>query len=170
MDLEAQLPASSGEATGTVAGDPVNIKWNIPRNNSSPTIQLVIVDGKLVGQAVSLSGTFRLLPDELFDSGTVMGTQGGRVVQAQVSRASGENTSSVNVNGSFAGTTLSFYSTIAGDLSGGLIRGTVGGKAIQLTAKVRSTAIHIAGTYSGPPSLLVVAADSLLFFVGGIYA
>jgi len=166
VDLSTVLPASSGTTSGSAVGEQVSGSWKIAHNGSSDqTVVPVTLDGSLGSQSISLNGTFRLMPNFLFDSGTVIGSAGGRAVHTQASSASGESTSSVNVDGTFAGTPFSLYATIAGDLQSGLIRGTVGGKPTQLTAKVRSGAIHITGDYSGPPALFVIATGSLLYFL-----
>jgi hypothetical protein len=109
------------------------------------------------------------MPNFLFDSGTVTGTSGRRPIHANVSRASGESTSSLNVDGTFAGTAFSLYATL--NLNGrGLVQGTVDGRPAHLTAKAQAHAIHITGDYSGPSALFVLTAGSLIYFLGGIYA
>lgn len=170
VDLKADLPASRGTVTGTMAGEPVDANWQIAHNGTSGQMVLpVTVDGSLARQAISLNAVFRLMPDHQFDSGKVTGTASGRSVQAEASSASGDS-SSVNVDGSFAGTTFSLFASIAGDLRSGLIRGIVGGKPAQLKARVQSGAIHITADYSGPSALFVIAACTLLYFLGGIYS
>jgi hypothetical protein len=171
VDLTAELPASRGTVKGIMAREPVDANWQIAHNSTSGQMVLpVTVDGSLARQAISLNAVFRLMPNQLFDSGKVTGTAGGRSVQAEASSASGESSSSVNVDGSFAGTAFSLYASIAGDLRSGLIRGIVGGKPAQLKARVQSGAIHITGDYSGPSALFVIAACTLLYFLGGNYS
>jgi hypothetical protein len=171
VDLTSKLPSGSGTARGTVAGDTSNANWQITYNGTaSQRVVPVRLRGRLAAQAVSLTAVFRLKPNVLFDSGTVTGTAGGRPVHAQASSAPGESSSSVNVNGTFAGTPFSLYGTLAGDLTNGLIRGMVNGKRAHWTAQAKSGAIHITGNYSGPSELFVLATGSLIYFLGGTYA
>jgi hypothetical protein len=154
-----------------VTGDPFDANWQIAYDGtSSQTVLPVTLHSKFAKQSLSLSAVFHLRPNFLFDSGTVTGIAGGRPVRALVSPAAGDSSSSVNVDGSFAGTPFSLYATLAGDLVSGLIRGTVCGKPTQLTAKARSGAIHITGNYSGPSELFVLATGSLVYFLGGTFA
>jgi hypothetical protein len=39
-----------------------------------------------------------------------------------------------------------------------------------MEARVQSGAIHITGVYSGPSALFVIAACTLVYFLGGIYS
>ncbi len=170
VNLSSKLPGS-GTVAGTLSGHPLDANWQIAYDGtSSQKVVPVALHGRLAKQSVSLSAVFHLRPNFLFDSGTVTGTAGGRPVRAQASSAPGESSSSVNVDGSFAGTPFSLYATIASTLDSGLIRGTVGGKPIHVTAKAQSGTIHITGNYSGPSELFVLAIGSLLYFLGGIYA
>ncbi len=171
VDLTSKLPGGPGTARGTVAGGPFNANWQITYNGTA-TQRVIPVElhGSISAQTVALNGVFRLKPDYLFDSGTVTGTAGGRTVHAQASSAPGESSSSVNVNGTFAGTPFSLYATLAGDLANGLIRGRVGGRTVRWTAQARSGEIHISGDYSGPSELFVLATGSLIYFLGGTYA
>lgn len=156
VNVASKLPSGQGKAGGSFEGEPVAATWQIAYNGTaSQTVLPVTLDGSFAKQSLRLSATFRLMPNFLFDSGTVTGTSNGRPVHADVTHASGESSSSVNVDGSFAGTAFSLYATIAGDLRSGLIRGTVGGKPTKLTAKVESGE---------------VAVCSLLYFLGGIYS
>jgi len=169
--VASKLPSGQGKAGGSFEGEPVAATWQIAYNGTaSQTVLPVTLDGSFAKQSLRLSATFRLMPNFLFDSGTVTGTSNGRPVHADVTHASGESSSSVNVDGSFAGTAFSLYATIAGDLRSGLIRGTVGGKPTKLTAKVESGEIRVTGDYSGPSALVVIAVCSLLYFLGGIYS
>ena len=70
VDLKAELPASRGTVTGTMAGEPVAANWQIAHNGTSGQMVLpVTVDGSLARQAISLNAVFRLMPNQLFDSG-----------------------------------------------------------------------------------------------------
>jgi hypothetical protein len=171
VDLSSKLPGAPGTASGTVAGDAFNASWQITYDGTdSQRVVPVRLHGSLAAQAVSLNAIFRLKPNYLFDSGPVTGTSGGRPVHAQASSAPGESSSSVNVNGTFAGTPFSLYATLAGDLTNGLIRGTVNGKRAHWSAQAKSGGIHITGDYTGPSELFVLATGSLLYFLGGTYA
>jgi len=167
--VASKLPSGQGTAGGTFAGKSVVANWQIAHNGTaSQTVLPVTLDGSLAKQSLQLSATFRLMPNFLFDSGTVTGTSNGRPAHADVTHASGESSSSVNVDGSFAGTAFSLYATL--DLQGGgLVRGTVGGRPTHLTARARSGEIHITGNYRGPSALFVLSAGSLIYFLGGIY-
>jgi hypothetical protein len=170
LNLSSRLPGS-GTVAGTLSRHPLDASWQIAYGGT-PTQKVVPVTlhGKFASQSISLSAVFHLKPNVLFDSGTVTGVSGGRPVRAQASSAPGESSSSVNVDGSFAGTPFSLYATIASTLDSGLVRGTVGGKPIHLTAKAQSGTIAITGNYRGPSELFVLATGSLLYFLGGIYA
>ncbi len=171
VNLSSKVPAESGTVAGALSGHPLDASWQITYDGpSTQKVVPVTVHGKLANQSLSLSAVFHLKPNFLFDSGTVTGTAGGRTVRAKASSAPGESSSSVNVDGSFAGTLFSLYATIASTLDSGLVRGTVGGKPIQLTARVQSAEIHITGNYTGPSELFVLATGSLLYFLGGVYA
>jgi hypothetical protein len=171
VNVKGVLPARAGTVAGTMAGEPVDASWAIADENASgPATAPVKLDGRFAGQSVSLLATLRLLPDLLFDSGSVSGTAGGRPVRAEATHASGASSSSVTVDGSFAGTSFSLYGTIASDLSSGLVRGTVGSKAIELTARVHAGAVRLTGDYEGPTTLFVLTAGTLIYFLGGIYA
>jgi len=170
VNVATKLPSGQGNAGGTIAEEPIAASWQIAYNGTGgQTVLPVTLYGSFAKQSLLLSATFRLMPNFLLESGTVTGTSNGRPVHADVTSASGESSSSVNVNGSFAGTAFSLYATL--DLQGGgLVRGTVGGRPTHLTAKARSGAIHITGDYSGPSALFVLSAGSLIYFLGGIYA
>ncbi len=171
VDVSSELPSGKGKAIGTFAGEPVAANWQTAYNGeASQRVVPVTLDGSFAKQSVLLSATFRLKPNYLFDSGIVTGTSHTKPVHADVTSAAGESSSSVNVDGSFSGAAFSLYATIAGDLRSGLIRGNVGGKPTQLTAKVQSGVIRVTGDYSGPAALLVLAIGSLLYFLGGIYS
>jgi len=169
VNVASKLPSGQGKAGGSFEGEPVAATWQIAYNGTaSQTVLPVTLDGSFAKQSLRLSATFRLMPNFLFDSGTVTGTSNGRPVHADVTHASGESSSSVNVDGSFAGTAFSLYATL--DLQGGgLVRGTVGGRPTHLTARARSGEIHITGNYRGPSALFVLSAGSLIYFLGGIY-
>jgi len=169
VDLTSKMPIGTGTVSGTVAGKPVDGNWQIAHNGTAPqTVLPVTLHGSLAQQSILLNSVFRLMPDLLFDSGTVTGSSGGRPVHAELARASGESTSSLNVDGTFSGTAFSLYATL--NLDGrGLVQGTVGGRPVRLTAKTHANAIHISGDYSGPSALFVLAAGSLIYFLGGIY-
>jgi hypothetical protein len=169
VDLTGKLPSGSAAARGTVAGGAFNANWQIT-SSASQKVRSIRLRGTLAAQTVSLSAVFRLRPNYLFGSGTVTGTAGDHPVHARASSAPGASSSSVDVDGSFAGTPFSLYATLAGDLSSGLIRGTVDGKPTHVSARVQSGAVHITGNYSGPSELFVFAAGSLLYFLGGVYA
>ncbi len=169
VNITSRLPSGSGAARGTVAGDACNANWQIT-SNTRQTVRSIRFRGTLAGQTVSLSAVFRLKPNYLFGSGTVTGAAAGHPVHAQATSAPGASSSSINVNGSFAGTPFSLYATLAGDLTSGLIRGPVDGKPTHLGARAQSGAVHITGDYSGPSELFVLATGSLLYFLGGIYA
>jgi len=169
VDLTSKLPSGTGTLNGTVAGEPADANWHIAYNGTAgQTVLPVTLHGSLAQQQILLNSVFRLMTNFLFDSGTVTGTSGGRPVHADVSRASGESTSSVNVDGTFAGIAFSLYATL--NLNGkGLVQGTVGGRPANLTAKAQANAIQITGDYSGPSALFVLTAGSLIYFLGGIY-
>jgi len=172
VDMIAVLPGSPGTVSGRLAGERVDADWQITYDGTSDqTVLPVTLHGSLAGQDVALTAVFRLQPDFLFDSGTVSGNAAGQPVQAQVSNAPGQTTSSVNVDGSFAGTAFSLYGTV--DLSpngSGLVKGTVGGKPVQLNATFRLGKIRITGDFNGPPALFGLAAGGLIYFLGGVYA
>jgi len=127
--------------------------------------------GVVAGKDVSLAGQFQHASNFLFQSGSVSGSFGGSAVEAQVTSAPGESSSSVNVQGSFAGTPFSLYATLAGDLTSGYVQGTVGGKAFKVNADVRAKVVEVTGTFAGPPALLGIILGSLLYFLpGGIYS
>ncbi|HXQ60256.1 MAG TPA: hypothetical protein VN799_09150 [Acidimicrobiales bacterium] len=171
VNLSGAVPASSGSVGGTVTGESVDGTWRIgDQNAASPSTVPVNLEGRFAGRPVVLAATLLLMSNFLFDSGTVSGTIGGRPVRAEATHAPGESSSSVNVAGSFAGTAFSFYGTIAGDLGSGLVRGTVGPKAISLEARVHGGAIRLTGDYEGPSTLFVLTAGTLIYFLGGIYA
>jgi len=168
VNVTAALPDSRGTASGTVGGQPLDGRWRIDRNGSADqTVVPVSLTGRLAQESVVLEAVLRLHPSFLFDSGTVTGSAGGKSVEATASAASGASSSSVNVDGSFAGTVFSLDATIAGDLAGGLVRGTVAGQPVHLAAKDRSGAIHLTGSFGGPTELFVLAAGGLIYFLGG---
>jgi len=166
------VPQSSGHASGNYAGEPVDIQWAISDPNSSNrTVIPASLHGAVAGKDISLAGQFQHASNFLFQSGSVSGSFGGSAVEAQVTNAPGESSSSVNVRGSFAGTPFSLYATLAGDLTSGYVQGTVGGKAFKVSADVRANVVEVTGTFAGPPALLGIILGSLLYFLpGGIFS
>jgi hypothetical protein len=166
------VPQSSGHASGNYASEPVHIQWAISHNGSSD--QMVIaasLHGVAVGKDVSLAGQFHHASNFLFQSGSVSGSFGGSTVEAQVTSAPGESSSSVNVQGAFAGTPFALYATLAGDLTSGYVKGTVGGRAFKVNADVTSKVVEVTGTFAGPPALLGIIVGSLLYFLpGGMFS
>jgi len=166
------VPQSSGHASGNFASEPVDIQWAISDNGSSDqTMVPASLHGVMAGKDVSLAGQFQLRSNFLFQSGSISGSFGGSAVDAQVTDAPGESSSSVNVQGSFAGTPFSLYATLAGDLTSGYVQGTVGGKAFKVNADVRAKVVEVTGTFAGPPALLGIILGSLLYFLpGGMFS
>ena len=166
-DVTAPMPQGSGHASGTFAAEPVDARWNISYNGTSDqTVVPATVAGMLAGVAASLSGTFNLAPNFLFESGTITGMAGGPSVSAEAARAPGASTSSVNVHGDFAGTPFSLYGTLAGDLSSGYVQGTAAGQAFKVSASRQSQKVDLRGNYSGPSNLLALIIGTLLYFMG----
>ena len=167
VDVTALIPRGSGHASGTFAAQPVDAHWNIAHNGSpDQTVLPATVVGTLAGVAASLSGIFDLGSSFLFQSGTLKGTAGGSPVQARAMNAPGESTSSVSVEGDFAGTPFSLYGTISGDLTSGYVKGTVAGKAFNVAASSRSQVVDVTGSYVGPPDLLALIVGALIYFLG----
>jgi hypothetical protein len=166
------VPQSSGHASGNYASEPVDIQWVVSYNGSSDqTVIPASLHGVVAGEDVSLTGQFQHASNFLFQSGSVSGSFGGSAVEAQVTNAPGESSSSVNVHGSFAGTPFSLYATLAGDLTSGYVQGTIGGKAFKVNADVRAKVVEVTGTFAGPPALLAIILGSLLYFLpGGIFS
>lgn len=166
VDVTASLPQSAGTASGTFAGKRVDVHWSIEHDGSADQVTIpATVGGTLAGVPVSLRGTFDLAPSFLFASGTVSGTAGGTPVDARATRAQGESSSSVDVGGTFAGVPFSLYGTVSGDLSGGHVQGTVGGKAFKVTASRKAEAVDLTGDFAGPPDLLALIVGALLYFL-----
>jgi hypothetical protein len=162
------VPQSSGHARGNYASEPVHIQWAISNNVSSDqTVIPASLHGGVAGKDVSLAGQFHHASDFLFESGSVSGSFGGSTVEAQVTSAPGESSSSVNVQGSFAGTPFALYATLAGDLASGYVKGTVGDKPFKVNASVRAKVVEVTGTFAGPPALLGIILGSLLYFLPG---
>jgi len=172
VHVNVPLPKGMGHADGSYFGDPVSIDWNIAYNGSAgQTLFPVTLNGTVADLALSLSGQFQHLPNFLFQSGSVSGSAGASSVQAQLTSAEGETTSSINAQGTFDGTPFTLYATINGTLTSSYIEGTVGGKAFRLDAAVTSKVVRVTGHYSGPPALLGLMAGSLLYFLpGGIFS
>lgn len=162
------VPQSSGHASGNYASEPVDIQWAISYNGSSDqTVIPASLHGVVGGKDVSLAGQFQHASSFLFQSGSVSGSLGGSTVEAQVTSAPGESSSSVNVQGSYAGTPFSLYATLAGDLTSGYVQGTVGGRAFKVNADVRAKVVEVTGAFVGPPALLGIIVGSLLYFLPG---
>jgi len=170
--VSMDMPQSSGHASGNYASEPVDIQWAISYNGSSDqTVIPASLHGVVAGKDVSLAGQFQHASNFLLQSGSVSGLFGGSTVAAQVTSAPGESSSSVNVQGSFAGTPFSLYATLAGDLTSGYVQGTVGGKAFKVNADVRAKVVEVTGTFAGPPALLGIILGSLLYFLpGGMFS
>ena len=167
-----EVPQSSGHASGNYASEPVDLEWAVSHNGSSDqTVIPASLHGSVAGKDVSLAGQFQHTSNVLFQSGSVSGSCGGSAVAAQVTSAPGESSSSVNAQGSFAGTPFSLYATLAGDLTSGYVQGMVGGKAFKVNADVRTKVVDVTGTFAGPPALLGIIVGSLLYFLpGGIFS
>ena len=167
-DVTMDVPQSSGRASGNYASAPVHLQWAISNSGSSEqTVIPASLDGVVAGKDVSLAGQFQHASNFLFQSGSVSGSFGGSTVEARVASAPGEASSSVNVQGSFAGTPFALYATLAEDLRSGYVKGTVGGRAIKVTAEVRATIVEVTGTFAGPPALLGIIVGSLMYFLPG---
>jgi hypothetical protein len=165
------VPQSSGHASGNYASEPVDIQWAISNGSSDQTAIPASLHGLMAGKEVSLTGQFQHTSNFFFQSGSVSGSLGGSNVEARVTSAPGESSSSINMQGSFAGTPFSLYATLAGDLTSGYVQGRVGGKAFKVKADVRSKVVEVTGTFTGPPALLGIILGSLLYFLpGGIFS
>jgi len=161
------MPQGLGDASGTFATEPVDARWSIVYHGLSDMSMVAgTVAGTLAGVVASLSGTFKLAPDFLFESGTITGMAGGSPVQAHATNAPGESSSSVNVQGDYAGSPFSLYGTLSGDLSSGYVQGTVAGKPFKVSASGSSQIVDLTGNYSGPPDLLALIVGALLYFIG----
>ena len=172
VQVSVPLPRGTGQASGSYFDDPVSLSWNIAYNGTAgQTLFPATLNGRVAELPLSLSGEFQHASDFLFQSGSVSGSAGSSTVRVELSSAQGESTSSINAQGSFAGTPFSLYATLSGDLTSGYIEGTVAGTAFRLDAAIKSKVVHITGTYSGPPALLALMVGSLLFFLpGGIFS
>lgn len=170
--ITLDVPQSAGHVSGNYAGEPAHIQWAVSHNGSSDeTVIPASLHGDVAGEDLSLAGQFRHASNFLFQSGSVSGSYGGSNVDAQVTSAPGESSSSVNAQGLFAGTSFVLYATLAGDLTSGYVKGTVGGKAFKVNADVRAKVVEITGTFAGPPALLGIILGALLYFLpGGIFS
>jgi hypothetical protein len=163
--MKLVFPTSSAPISGTVAGEPTKVQLQTADNSSSGPVVPASLSGTLGKGPVSVVGAFTLAPSFLFESGSVSGNVGRNGIRVNVTPASGESSSSVNVSGTYGDTALSLFATVAGDLSSGLIRGYVGKMAVHLVAKQSRGAHRITGTYGGPPELLALTVGSLIYFL-----
>lgn len=171
-DVTMDVPQSSGHASGSYASEPVDIQWVISYTGSSDQAAIPAnLHGVVAGKDVSLAGQFQHASSFLFQSGSVSGSFGGSAVEVQVTSATGKGSSSVNVQGSFAGTPFSLYATLAANLTSGYVEGKVAGKAFNLNADVRDRVVEVTGRFAGPPALLGIIVGTLLYFLpGGIFS
>ena len=162
--LNLNFNQHSAGITGTVAGKPTNLHLQTGDNSVSTQVPASL-RGSFDKERVSILGTFQLAPSYLFESGSVSGEVGRDPIKAQVIPASGSSSSSVEVTGSYGASKFQLHGEIAGDLSGGMVKGTVGGAPIHLVAQQSQGTHRIVGSYAGPPGLLGLIVGSLLYFL-----
>ena len=162
--INLNFNSSSAGITGTVASESTSVRLQTGDNSVSTRVPATL-KGSFDKDPVSLLGDFQLAQSYLFESGSVSGDVGGDQIRARVVPAAGSSSSSVEVTGSYGPTAIQLHAEIAGDLSRGIVQGTVGDASIRLVAKQSRGAHRIVGTYAGPPGLLALIAGSLVYFL-----
>ncbi len=159
VELICDLPRHDGALRGRLGGSPVAARWS----TNGEEVSLTGTFGTL---PVNLEGRFGHEPSDCFDAGDVTGRIGLQVLNAHVERADGGlSTSTIYAEGALADVSFSLWATLEGDLTRGIVRGTVGGRPFELTATSDYHHLHIVGTYQGPDALLIVIVGSLANFI-----
>jgi len=162
VELDLEVPRSSGDARGRFAGAGLDVMWQLGDNYfTHPDIPGSLA-GICAGQPVALNGIFVLDSDWSIDRATITGRYGDWTVDA---RLDGFSSQDVGITGSFGPTLFSVAATIAGDGRSGQVRGRVGGQAIRLDAGRRGQAIRVTGVGAGPPAFLAATIGALLYFI-----
>ena len=169
IHAELTVPSHSGTATGTFAGAGLRASWQVDDNSTAHRGSSAALDGELAGRGFHLRGRFVLQPGLLFDRGVVAGELGGESVVARVTTAEGglDSTSTVAVHGTVGVTDLELFASLGGDLTHGIVRGTLGDRPVGLDAarEESSSTVRITGAYEGPPALLAVIVGVLVYFM-----
>ncbi len=169
IHAELTVPSHSGTATGTFAGAALGASWHLNDNSAAHLEPSAVLDGELAGRGFHLRGRFVLQPDFLFDRGAVAGELCGESVVARVTTAKGglDSTSTVAVHGTLGVTDFELFASVGGDLTRGIVRGTLGDRPVSLDAarEESSSTVRITGAYEGPPALLAVLLGVLVYFM-----
>jgi hypothetical protein len=169
IDLLLDVPCHAGEVRGNFAGHDLVASWQLGDNYYEHPDVSGTASGTFAGQAFELLGVFHLDSNYAIEAAEISGEIGGEPIAVNLQPATGglSPTRTVAIDGTFAGTEFSIFSTISGDLTSGHVRGVVDGHALRLDAskEQKDGSVRVTGTYGGPPAILALAVGTFLYFI-----
>jgi hypothetical protein len=167
--LTGRVASHRGPLKGTWGGVSVDANWRIGDNLQAASPVPAILTGHFGEDALKLNSEFRFAPNYLFEEADIAGDVGGTPFRATVSAADGGlgSTDAIVAKGTVGETPFELFAALSGDLTKAVVRGSVDGRPISLDASrdERSSTVKLCGSYSGPPSLLVLTVGALSYFL-----
>jgi hypothetical protein len=168
VDVALDVPRSHSTAIGHFAGSAISATWELGDNSTQHPDVKSTLHGRYADKNFTLNGRFHLDDDYTIESAEIIGNFAGEAVHASVQALDGglSDTSTVAIDGEFAGSAFALAATVSPNLSGGIVCGTVNAGPVRLDAKVRRAprVINLSGAFHGPPALLAFIAGVYLFF------
>ena len=174
--------ARDGRASGTVAGEALEVSWHVEEVSSghagpsaspsarSSSARTVTLSGTFGSAQVDLRGRFLDEPGGyFFDRAELVGELGGLAVDVTVERAEGGlgSTSTVVARGTVGGAGLELFASVRGDLTRAIVRGTFDGQRVGLdaTRDPDPATCSMTGAFAGPVALVTLVAGVVLAFL-----
>jgi hypothetical protein len=169
VDVELDLPAHAGQASGNFAGNLLNVMWNLGDNYFAHPDVPGALRGSFASEPVTLDATFHLDADYAIEGATVSGRYAGWPINA---RLTGFSAHEVVITGRLGHSPITVFASIGSatfrnGTSGAKVRGVIGAHAVRLDAIADGTTntATVTGDYAGPLALLATIVATILYFI-----